>query len=99
MVLHREDDLGDHAGRLRPDQMRPEYLAGTRLDYELDDSPRIAVQNRAVETGEGEAADRDLLARLQRARFGAADAGDLRIDEGGAGHDARIVRDRGVAER
>ncbi len=89
---HRRDQLGDHVAGAVADDVGAEDLAVLGVDDELDQAVFVVVDGRAADPAELLLADLDVVARLLRRRLGQADAGDLRVAEGGAGDQVLVDR-------
>ena len=89
---HRRDQLGDHVAGAVADDVGAEDLAVLGVDDELDDAVFVVVDGRPADAAEFLLADLDVVAGLLGRRLGEADAGDLRVAEGGAGDQVLVDR-------
>ena len=89
---HRRDQLGDHVAGAVADDVGAEDLAVLGVDDELDQAVFVVVDGRAADAAELQLADLDVVPGLLRRRLGEADAGDLRVAEGGAGDEVLVDR-------
>src|ERR1044072_481485 len=89
---HRRDQLGDHVAGAGADDVGAEDLAVLRVDDELDQAVFVVVDGGAADRPQLQLPDLDLVPGLLRRRLGEADAGDLRVAEGGAGDEVLVDR-------
>src|SRR5207245_8950913 len=77
---------GDQVARAGTDGVYAEHLAILLVRHDLDQAVGVSVGLRAAQRGKWELADDHVVARFARLLFSQANAGDLRMGEGGGGH-------------
>ena len=93
-MLHGEHELGQHLGRMRADDGRPEDPVLARRGEHLDEARIGAVRDRAIQAIQFIAGDLDLDRLLARLVLGQSDPGHFRIGERGPGDDPVVDLER-----
>ena len=84
LQLHRRDQLGDHVAGAVADHVGAQQLAVLGVDDELDEAVFVVVDDPGALGGDFLLADLYVMAGVLGLGLGQADAGDLRLAEGGA---------------